>query len=78
LPTRTVPSLQGTLVKPTKPTLQQIFAKEPFHLSRSNDGLKDCTNMAYKLIEKKPPVPNKYDSERSARPGEEYRLNYIP
>jgi len=36
--THTVPSLQGTLAKPTKPTLQPNFAKEPFSPSRSNAG----------------------------------------
>jgi hypothetical protein len=33
----TIPSLQGTLAKHTKPTLQPNFAKEPFRPSRSQD-----------------------------------------
>jgi len=33
-----IPSLQGTLAKPSKPTLQPNFAKEPFLPSRSNAG----------------------------------------
>lgn len=32
----TIPSLQATLAKRSKPTLQPNFAKEPFGLSRSN------------------------------------------
>ncbi len=35
----TIPSLQGTLAKRTKPTLQPNFAKEPFRPSRSKAGL---------------------------------------
>jgi len=35
-PTRTIPSLQGTLAKRSKPTLQPNFAKEPFSPSLSN------------------------------------------
>ena len=34
--THTIPSLQGTLAKPAKPTLKPNFAKEPFSPSRSN------------------------------------------
>jgi hypothetical protein len=49
--THTVPSLQGTLAKRTKPTLQPNFAKEPFRPSRSNVGLRDCANLIDKLIE---------------------------
>jgi len=41
----TVPSLQGTLAKHSKPTLQPNFAKEPFCPSRSNVGLRDSANM---------------------------------
>lgn len=33
----TLPSLQGTLAKPTEPTLHTNFAKEPFRPSRSTD-----------------------------------------
>jgi hypothetical protein len=36
----TVPSLQGTLAKCSKPTLQPNFAKEPFRPSHFNDGLR--------------------------------------
>ena len=49
----TVPSLQGTLAKHTKPTLQPNFAKEPFRQSRSNAGLIDSANKIYKQIENK-------------------------
>jgi hypothetical protein len=35
-PTQTFPSLQGTLAKRTKPTLQPNFAKEPSSPSRSD------------------------------------------
>jgi len=35
-PTYTIPTLQGTLAKRIKPTLQPNFAKEPFSPSRSN------------------------------------------
>jgi hypothetical protein len=45
------PSLQGTLTKRTKLTLQPIFAKEPFRPSRSNSGLRDSTNLIDKMIE---------------------------
>jgi hypothetical protein len=31
----TIPSLQGTLAKRTKPSLKPNFAKEPFHPSRA-------------------------------------------
>ena len=47
----TIPSLQGTLAKPTKHTLQSNFAKEPFRPSRSNAGLKDSANLIDKMIE---------------------------
>ena len=47
----TVPSLQGTLAKRTKPTLQPNFAKEPFRPSRFNTGLRDIINLIYKKIE---------------------------
>jgi hypothetical protein len=47
----TVPSLQGTLAKRTKLTLQPNFAKEPFRPSRSNAGLRDGANLIDKLIE---------------------------
>ena len=49
--TRTVPSLQGTLAKPTKPTLQPNFAKEPFRPSRSNVGQRDSADLIGILIE---------------------------
>jgi len=39
--THTVPSLQGTLAKPAKLTLQPNFAKEPFSPSRSNAVQRD-------------------------------------
>jgi len=39
--TLTIPSLQGTLAKHTKPALQPNFAKEPFRLSRSCKELID-------------------------------------
>jgi hypothetical protein len=45
IPTHSILSLQGTLAKLTKPALQPNFAKEPFRPSRSNDGLRHCTNM---------------------------------
>jgi hypothetical protein len=51
--THTVPSLQGTLAKRTKPTLQPNFAKEPFRPSRSDTGLSDSANMIVKQIEYK-------------------------
>jgi hypothetical protein len=47
----TIPSLQGTLAKPAKPTQQPNFAKEPFRPSRSNAGLRDIENMLDKRIE---------------------------
>ncbi len=46
----TIPSLQGTLAKHTKPTLQPNFAKEPFRPSRSNAGLRDSENLIDKQI----------------------------
>jgi len=49
----TIPSLQGTLAKHTKPKLQPNFAKEPFRPFRSNAGLKDSANLIDKLIENK-------------------------
>ena len=49
----TIPSLQGTLAKPTKLTLQPIFAKEPFRPSHSNAGLRNGANLLDKLIENK-------------------------
>ena len=49
--TRIILSLQGTLAKRTKPTLQPNFAKEPFRLSRVNAGLRDSANLIDKLIE---------------------------
>ena len=51
--THTIPSLQGTLAKRTKPMLQPNFAKEPFRPSRSNARLRDCGNLINKLIEDK-------------------------
>ncbi len=51
MPTHTIPSLQGTLAKRSKPTLQPIFAKEPFRPSRSNAGLRYGTNLIDKRIE---------------------------
>jgi hypothetical protein len=50
IPTLTVPSLQGTLAKHTKPTLQPNFAKEPFRPSRPNAGLRNIANMIDRLI----------------------------
>jgi hypothetical protein len=47
----TIPSLQGTLAKHTKQTLQSNFAKEPFRPSRSTAGLRDSANMIDKQIE---------------------------
>jgi hypothetical protein len=43
-------SLQGTLSKRTKPTLQSNFAKEPF---RPFSGLRDITYLINRLIEDK-------------------------
>lgn len=51
--THTVPSLQGTLAKHAKPTLQPNFAKEPFRPSLSNAGLRDSANMIDIQIENK-------------------------
>jgi len=51
--TRTVPSLQGTLAKRTKPALQPNFAKEPISPSRPNAGLRDNVNETEKFIENK-------------------------
>jgi hypothetical protein len=42
IPTLTIPSLQGTLAKRTKPTLQPNFAKEPFIPSRSDPKTADA------------------------------------
>lgn len=42
IPTHTIPSLQGTLAKRSKPTLQPNFAKEPFSPSRSNTKTADA------------------------------------
>jgi hypothetical protein len=39
-PPHSIPSLQGTLAKRTKPTLKPIFAKEPFSPSRSDADTK--------------------------------------
>jgi len=50
-PIHNIPSLQGTLAKHTKPTLQPNFAKEPFRPSHSNAGLRDSVNMIDKWIE---------------------------
>jgi len=47
----TVPSLQGTLAKRTRLTLQPNFAKEPSRPSRYNPGLRDSTNMIDNQIE---------------------------
>jgi hypothetical protein len=41
----TIPSLQGTLAKHTKPALQSNFAKEPFRPSHFDSGLRDSANM---------------------------------
>jgi hypothetical protein len=49
--THTVPSLQGTLAKRTKPTLQPNFAKEPFRPSRSIAGQRDSANLIGIMIE---------------------------
>ena len=51
MPNHTIPSLQGTLAKRSKPTPQPNFAKEPFRPSRSNAGLRNSTNLINKLIE---------------------------
>ena len=48
---KTIPSLQGTLAKRSKPTLQANFSKEPFRPSRSNTGQKDGANLIDKRIE---------------------------
>ena len=48
--THTVPSLQGTLAKPAKPTLRPNFAKEPFSPSRSNAGQRDRAAKIKRLI----------------------------
>jgi len=47
----TVPPLQSTLAKRTKPALKPNFAKELFRPSRSNLGLRDDANLINKLIE---------------------------
>ncbi len=44
-PNYSVPSLQGTLAKRTKPTLKPNFAKEPFRPSLSNAGLGASANL---------------------------------
>jgi len=49
----TVLSLQGTLTKRTRLTLQPNLAKEPFRPSRSNDVLRDRATMIDRLIENK-------------------------
>jgi hypothetical protein len=41
IPTRTIPSLQGTFAKRPMPTLQPNFAKEPFTPSHSNGKISD-------------------------------------
>jgi hypothetical protein len=48
-----VSSLQGTLAKRTRPTLQTNFAKEPFRPSRSKAELRDSANMIDKKTESK-------------------------
>lgn len=53
IPIHTIPSLQGTLAKHTNPTLRPNFAKEPFHPSHSNAGLRDSASLIHKLIESK-------------------------
>jgi len=47
----TIPSLQGTFAKHSKPTLQPNFAKEPFSPSRSNPKPADAqeTKMVLRL-----------------------------
>lgn len=47
------PSLQGTLAKHTKLTLQPNFAKEPFRPSHSYTGLRDRANLKGKLTKNK-------------------------
>ncbi len=49
--THTVPTLQGTLAKRTKPMLRPNFAKEPFHPSRAIAGLRDTANLINKQID---------------------------
>ncbi len=49
--THAIPSLQGTLTKRSKPTLQPSFAKEPFRPSRSKAGLSDIVNLIDERIE---------------------------
>jgi hypothetical protein len=46
----TIPLLQGTLAKRTKPTLIPNFAKEPFRPSRSNAGLRHSACLIDKQI----------------------------
>jgi hypothetical protein len=48
-----LPLLQGTLAKRTKQMLQLNFAKEPFRLSRHNDGLRVSVNLIDNLIKNK-------------------------
>jgi len=45
MPTLTVPSLQGTLAKRTRPIIQPYFAKEPFRPSRPYTGLKESSSL---------------------------------
>lgn len=47
----TIPSLQGTLAKHTKPTLQTNFAKEPFRPSLSTAGFRESADMIDKQNE---------------------------
>lgn len=49
--TRTFPSLQGTLTKRTKPSLQPNFVKEPFRPSHSNAELRASARLIDKQIE---------------------------
>jgi len=46
----TVPSLQGTLAKPTRLTLKPNFAKEPFSPSRSHAGQRDSAAKRNRFI----------------------------
>ncbi len=49
--TLTIPSLQGTLAKPTRLMLQPNFAKEPFRPSRSIPEQSNCVNLIDNWIE---------------------------
>jgi hypothetical protein len=49
--TGAIPSLQGTLAKRTKLTRQPNFAKEPFHPSHFNAGLRDFAYMIDKQFQ---------------------------